>query len=124
MGYRSISQVKPRADGTVQRRKFQPRARDVLVSWARAQDYRKREANYLALAQSAPDSDARNRLVTIARHYRSLAEIEQSIADQRPIKSVIEAELLTKEEAPSADREVLNRSRDIVIDRALMLRAR
>lgn len=108
MGYRSISQVKPRADGTVQRRKFQPRARDVLVSWARAQDYRKREANYLALAQSAPNSDARNRLVTIARHYRSLAEIEQSIADQRPIKSVIEAELLTKEEAPSADREVLN----------------
>ena len=46
------------------------------------------------------------------------------IADQRPIKSVIEAELLTKEEAPSADREVLNRSRDIDIDRALMLRAR
>jgi hypothetical protein len=96
MGYRSISHVTPRADGTVLRRKFQPRARDVLVSWARAQDYRKREANYLVLAQSTPDLDARDRFVTIARHYRSLAEIEQSIADQRPTKSAIEAELLTE----------------------------
>ena len=33
-------------------------------------------------------SDVRERLVAIVRHYRSLAKIEQSIADQRPNKSV------------------------------------
>ena len=47
-----------------------------------------REARYLELTRSTSDPDVRERLVAIARHYRSLAKIEQSIADQRPNKSV------------------------------------
>src|SRR5262249_43027923 len=42
---------------------------------------------YLQLARSASDPDVRDRFITIARHYRSLAEIEQRIADQRPNKN-------------------------------------
>ena len=47
-----------------------------------------REARYLELARSTSDPDVQERLVAIARHYRSLAKIEQSIADQRPNKRV------------------------------------
>jgi hypothetical protein len=62
--------------------KFRPKARDVLVSWARATEYRNREAGYLRRARFASDPQSQNRLTTIARHYRSLAEIEQGIADR------------------------------------------
>jgi hypothetical protein len=36
----------------------------------------------LQLARLAADPDVRDRFVAIAQHYRSLAKIEQSIADQ------------------------------------------
>jgi hypothetical protein len=38
------------------------------------------------LARSASDPDVQERFVAIAQHYRSLAKIEQSNADQRPNK--------------------------------------
>ena len=86
MGYRSNSRTELGAEGSFQRRQFQPRARDILVSWTRAREYRDKEANYLQLARSASDPDARDRFMGIAQHYRSLAMIEESIADQRPNK--------------------------------------
>ena len=85
-GYRSNSRTELGAEGSFQRRQFQPRARDILVSWTRAREYRDGEARYLQLAHSASDPDLRDGFVAIAQHYRSLAKIEQSIADQRPNK--------------------------------------
>jgi hypothetical protein len=87
MGYRSNSGVELRAEATFQQRRFQPKARDILISWARARAYRDGEAGYLQLARSAFDPDVRGRFIAIAQHYRSLAKIEQGIADQRPNKN-------------------------------------
>ena len=84
MGHRSNSRTDLGPEG--QRRQFRPRARDILVSWTRAREYRDGEARYLQLAHSASDPGLRDRFVAIAQHYRSLAKIEQSIADQRPNK--------------------------------------
>ena len=87
MGYRFNSRTELRvAEASFQQRKFQPKARDILVSWARARECRDGEARYLQLARSASDPDQRDRFAAIAQHYRSLAKIEQSIADQRPNK--------------------------------------
>jgi hypothetical protein len=74
------------AEESFQQRQFRPRARDILVSWTRMREYRDGEARYLQLAQRAFDARLRDRFVAIAQHYRSLAKIEQSIADQRPNK--------------------------------------
>src|SRR5246127_2676609 len=87
MAYRSSSRAELRAEADFQQRQFRPRARDILVSWTRAREYRDGEARYLQLARSASDPDLRDRFVAIAQHYRSLAKIEQSIADQRPNKN-------------------------------------
>jgi len=54
------------------------------ISRLAARKYRNGEVSYLELARSASDPDARDRFIGIAQHYRSLAKIEQSIADQRP----------------------------------------
>jgi hypothetical protein len=61
------------------------KARDILISWARPREYRDGEAGYLQLARSASDPDVRDRFIAITQHYRSLAKIEQSNADRRPI---------------------------------------
>jgi hypothetical protein len=45
------------------------------------------KAGYLVLARSASDPRVRERFIAIAKHYRSLAKIEQSIADQRRNKN-------------------------------------
>ena len=74
------------AEESFQQRQFRPRARDIVISWTRAREYRDGEARYLQLAHSASDPGLRDRFVLIAQHYRSLAKIEQSIADQRPNK--------------------------------------
>jgi hypothetical protein len=47
-----------------------PKARDVLLSWARASAYEDRAVEYLKSADLAPD----------ARHYRTLAQIERRVA--------------------------------------------
>jgi hypothetical protein len=88
MGDRSNSQADSRiGEASLQQQKYRPRARDILVSWTRAREYRDGEARYLQLARSASDPELRDRFVAIAQHYRSLAKIEQSIADQRPNKN-------------------------------------
>jgi hypothetical protein len=86
MGYRSSSQAHLRAEASFPPEKYQPRARDILVSWTRVREYRGEEAKYLQLAHSSSDPDVRDRFVAVAQHYRSLAKIERSIADQRPSK--------------------------------------
>jgi hypothetical protein len=85
MGYRKKSLAKlSGAEASHQQRKFRPRARDILISWTRAREYRESEASYLRLARTTSNLEVRNRYVAIAQHYHSLAQIEQSIADQRP----------------------------------------
>jgi hypothetical protein len=57
-----------------------PKARDVLLTWARASAYKDRAVEYLKLADLAPDRNVRNRFIAIARHYRTLAQIERRVA--------------------------------------------
>ena len=87
MGYRSNSRAELRAEADFPQRKFEPKARDILISWARAREYRDGEAGYLQLARLASDPAVRDRFIAIAQHYRSLAKIEQNIADQRANKN-------------------------------------
>ena len=47
MAYRSNSLSKLRSEASLPQQQFQPKARDVLVSWARAREYRDGEAGYL-----------------------------------------------------------------------------
>jgi hypothetical protein len=54
-----------------------PKAREVVLTWARASAYRDRAIEYLKLAHLAPARDIRIRFIAIARHYRTLAEIER-----------------------------------------------
>jgi len=86
MGHRSNCQAQLHAEASFPPEKYRPRARDILVSWTRVREYRDEEARYLQLAHSSSDPNVRERFVTVAQHYRSLAKIEQSIADQRPPK--------------------------------------
>ena len=85
MGYRPNSATKLQHDGLSQPR-FQPKARDVLLSWARKREYWDRAIRYLKLARFASDPDVRGRFMIIARHYRSVAEAEERIAEQVGIK--------------------------------------
>ena len=81
MGYGLKSRTELHAQTSFQQPQFQPKARRILISWARAREYRDGETGYLQLARSASDPDARDRFIGIAQHYRSLAMIEQRIAD-------------------------------------------
>ena len=82
MGYRSRSQTKLRSEASLPQQQFQPKARDVLVSWGRAREYLDRATSYTNLAHETPDPDVRDRFIAVAQHYRALAAAEQSIADQ------------------------------------------
>ena len=83
MGYRSNSRTELRARGNFQQPQFQPKARDVLVSWARAREYLDRAGSYLKLARATPDPHVRDRFIAVAQHYRALAVAEQSITSRR-----------------------------------------
>lgn len=76
-----------RAEASFEQRQFRPRARDILISWAKAREYLDGETRYLKMANSACEPSVQDRFIAIARHYRSLATIEKSIADQRPNKN-------------------------------------
>jgi hypothetical protein len=52
-------------------------ARQELLSRARARTYRDRAAEFLNLARSAGEVDVRTRYLTVAQHYRTLAEAEE-----------------------------------------------
>ena len=86
MAYRSNSLSKLRSEASLPQQQFQPKARDVLVSWARAREYLDRAAGYQKLAHATPDPAVRNRFIAIAQHYRALAIAEQSIADPTGIR--------------------------------------
>lgn len=86
MAYRSNSRTKLRSELSLRQQQFQPKARDVLVSWARARECWDRAANYLQVARSARDANVRDRFIAIAQHYRALAIAEQRIADQTKLK--------------------------------------
>ena len=62
---------------------LQSKAREVLLTWARAGAYRDRAITYLRLAHLVSDRCVRNRFNAIARHYRELAEIERRVANER-----------------------------------------
>jgi hypothetical protein len=53
------------------------------MSAAWGKDYRCGEAACPGLVRFARDAVLQDRLVNVARHYRSLAEIEQNIMDRR-----------------------------------------
>lgn len=57
-----------------------PSAREELLAWAKARDFRERANEYLNRARHEPDGDVQSRFVDIARHYRMLAEAEASNA--------------------------------------------
>ena len=85
MGCRADSATKLQRDGLSQR-PFHPKARDVLLSWARKREYWDRAIRYLKLARFSSDPDVRGRFMIIARHYRALAEAEERIGKQVGIK--------------------------------------
>lgn len=86
MAYRSNSLSKLRSEASLPQQQFQPKARDVLVSWARAREYLDRAAGYLKSADATPDPAVRDRFIAIAQHYRALAVAERNIADQIGLK--------------------------------------
>ena len=56
-----------------------PKARDVLLSWARASAYDDRAVECLKWADLAPDPLS-ELIIAFARHYRTLAQIERRVA--------------------------------------------
>src|SRR5579872_4059410 len=61
-------------------------ARAELRDWVRARGYRDHAADFLDLARSASNPDVKNRYVTIARHYLTLAEAEERSANQKSVE--------------------------------------
>ena len=59
-----------------------PSAREELLAWAKARDFRERANEYLNRARHEPDGDVQSRFVDVARHYRILAEAEASNANR------------------------------------------
>jgi hypothetical protein len=58
------------------------RVRQELRDWTRAHSYWNRATEYLELA-SKSDPNVRDRYITIAQHYRTLAEAEERGAEQK-----------------------------------------
>jgi lipopolysaccharide biosynthesis regulator YciM len=58
-------------------------AREELRDWARAREHWDRAIEYLKLARDASNPDVQNRYVTIAQHYRELAQAEERCTDQK-----------------------------------------
>ena len=69
-------------------------AREELLAWAKARDFREQVTEYLNRARLEPDGDVQRRFVDIAQHYRTLAEAEASNAgrmgDERRTKGYAE----------------------------------
>ena len=54
-----------------------------LRAWTRAREYRDRASKYLELARRASDPDVQRRFVSIAQHYRTLAQAEELHAERK-----------------------------------------
>jgi hypothetical protein len=61
-------------------------ARGELRDSVRARGYRDHAAESLELARNASNPDVKNRYVTIAQHYLTLAEAEERSADQKSVE--------------------------------------
>ena len=85
MAYRSDTQTKLQQRARLRQQQLQPKAREVLLSWARARKNREQVIRYLKLARFASDSDVRDRVITIASHYRALMQSEERISEQKGI---------------------------------------
>ena len=59
-----------------------PKARDVLLTWARAGAYEDRSSRIFKTGDLAHDRNIQKRFIAIARHYCTLAEIERYAADE------------------------------------------
>ncbi len=59
------------------------RVRQELRDWTMARGYWNRAAEFLKLASGTSDPNVRERYVTIAQHYRTLAEAEERGAEQK-----------------------------------------
>jgi len=59
------------------------RARQELRHWTRARGYWNRAAEFLELASNTFDPNVQDRYITIAQHYRTLAEAEERGAEQK-----------------------------------------
>jgi hypothetical protein len=75
---RSAHRLRPRWL-TMDRPKDKTSARDLLLDWGRAPGYSQRAAEFLELARRAPLRHVRKRYLTIAEHYRTLAETEKRV---------------------------------------------
>jgi hypothetical protein len=59
------------------------RAREELLAWATARDFRDRAIDYLnRAAHFSSDADVQRRFIAIARHYRLLAQAEADKAER------------------------------------------
>jgi hypothetical protein len=76
------SQVYPKGSDPTFRRitRRSSRARDELLAWAKARDFREQANQYLNRARLEPEGDVQRRFVDVAQHYRLLAEAEASNA--------------------------------------------
>jgi hypothetical protein len=76
------SQVYPKGSDPTFRRitRRSSRARDELLAWAKARDFREQATQYLNRARLEPEGDVQRRFVDVAQHYRLLAEAEASNA--------------------------------------------
>jgi len=87
------SQVYPKGSDPTFRRitRRSSRAREELLAWAKARDFRERANEYLNRARHTPDGDVQRRFVDIGQHYQILAEAEASDAgrmgDERRARS-------------------------------------
>jgi hypothetical protein len=59
------------------------RARQELRDWTRARVTGTAQPNFLDLAANASDPNGQDRYITIAQHYRTLAEAEERGAEQK-----------------------------------------
>jgi hypothetical protein len=57
-------------------------AREELLAWAKARDFRDRATEYLNRARVAADDNVQRRFIDVARHYRTLAAAEATNADR------------------------------------------
>jgi len=66
---------------------LRPKAREVLLTWARTRAHTDRASEYLTLAHLASDPNVRNRCIAIARHYCTLAKIERRATPETALLS-------------------------------------
>jgi hypothetical protein len=62
------------------------RAQDEILAWVRAREYSSRASKYLDVARLESDPDVRRRFVSIAQHYRILAQAEERNVERSAVE--------------------------------------